>query len=63
MAVLVIYIGLAPGLTLKVIGPSVDRMLQLYKSKTEHTAQVERNTTLRPDVLALAETQPTGKGE
>ncbi|WP_147822569.1 complex I subunit 4 family protein [Salidesulfovibrio onnuriiensis] len=61
LAVLVFYIGLAPGLTLRVITPSVDRMLQLYETKTRQTAQMEQQAPARPKLLALSET--TEKGE
>ena len=51
LAVLVIYVGLAPGIFLKVVDPSLDKMLNDYKGRVK-VAAVAPDSPKAPEVLA-----------
>ena len=56
LAALVLYIGLAPTRTLQIIDPSINDLLDTFRSRTEITASVDPAGP-RPDLPALAMNQ------
>lgn len=60
LAVLVLYIGLAPGLVLKAIDPTLNRVLDEMKGRTAVTAELDK-IPAGPDLAALVK-QPSAPG-